>query len=116
MLRVYVSTFFGVALDFDRLSPGLWRGCVLSPKGLSVAGARGIVFEVDGVAILVEQFFPCVLTGCSARDDVSVGGSGCVILLPFLKLRAYNPCICTWPIMTNYSVYRPKCRTVRVNS
>lgn len=29
----------------------------LSPKDVGVAGAGGVVFEVDDVAILVEEFF-----------------------------------------------------------
>ena len=29
----------------------------LSPKDVDVAGAGGVVFEVDDVAILVEEFF-----------------------------------------------------------
>jgi hypothetical protein len=55
------------------------------PKNVGIAGAGGVVFEVDNVAILFEEFFLFL----------GVGGIGCVILLPFLKLEVYNLCICT---------------------
>ena len=42
--------FFGVTFVVE-------EDVFLSPKDVGVAGAGGVVFEVDDVAILVEEFF-----------------------------------------------------------
>jgi hypothetical protein len=75
------ALFFGVALVVE-------EDVYLCPVDVGVASARGIMFEVDGVAILGEEFF-------SFPGGGDWGRFGCVILKPFLRLQAYNLCICT---------------------
>ena len=50
--------FFGMALDFAAAQSRVMEEDIfLYPNDVGVAGARGVMFEVDSVAILFEQFF-----------------------------------------------------------
>jgi len=70
---------------FSRMALVVEEDVFPCPKDVGVAGAGGIMFEVDDVAILVEEFF----------SFLGVWEFGCVILLPFSSFQVYNLCICT---------------------
>lgn len=79
--------FFGMALVVE-------EDVFLCPDDVGIASAGGIVFEVDDVTILVEEFFP--LRGrCLFPRRGRCWRIWLCHFVAFLRSQAYNLCICT---------------------